>query len=204
MRFEKEGDSMSWFHSSSAVVDVRDPASPSEIVACFQDQRAFLGKLAFLITGDQRVADLALARACELTLRGNSPFRDWLLEWAKSATISGAILQSAEAIRACDAAYKSRRCTHVEHVWQGNAEERLASLDVVLAADAQRLIAELDALCRAVLVLRVAIRASIQDCALRLNVSRAAVLAANCHVVTWLQQQQVKPLEVSGIASHAP
>ncbi len=64
---------------------------------------------------------------------------------------------------------------------EGDAEERAASLDLILGADAQKLIAELDPLCRAVLVLRVAIRSSIQDCALRLNVSRAAVLAANCH-----------------------
>ncbi len=56
-------------------------------------------------------------------------------------------------------------------------------------------IAELDPLCRAVLVLRVAIRSSIQDCALRLNVSRAAVLAANCHAMTWLHDRHVKPVE---------
>ena len=36
-------------------------------------------------------------------------------------------------------------------------------------------LAELDPLCRAILVLRIAIRSSIQDCSFRLNVSRAAV-----------------------------
>ena len=194
---------MSWFHSSTAPVDARNHASPAEVVACFQDQRNVLGRLAFLITGDQATADQAVVQACEITLQGNSPFRDWLLEWAKAATIASAISHGTEAIRICEAAYKDRRCPHVEHLSQGDAEERAASLDLILGADAQTLIAELDPLCRAVLVLRVAIRSSIQDCALRLNVSRAAVLAANCHAMTWLHERHVKPVEENRDASHA-
>ena len=194
---------MSWFHSSAATLDTRNHASPAEIVACFQDQRNVLGRLAFLITGDQATADQAVVQACEITLQGNSPFRDWLLEWAKAATIASAISHGTEAIRICEAAYKDQRCPHVEHLSPGDDEERAASLDLILGADAQTLIAELDSLCRAVLVLRVAIRSSIQDCALRLNVSRAAVLAANCHVLMWLHERQVKPAEENREASHA-
>jgi DNA-directed RNA polymerase specialized sigma24 family protein len=193
---------MSWFHSSTAPVDARNHASPAEVVACFQDQRDFLGRLAFLITGDRATADQAVVQACEITLRGNSPFRDWLLEWAKAATIASSISHGTEAIRICEAAYKTRRCPHAEHLSQGDAEGRAASLDLILGADAVELLAELDPLCRAVLVLRVAIRSSIQDCALRLNVSRAAVLAANCHALTWLQRRQVKPVEEHHDASH--
>ena len=194
---------MSWFHSSTAAVDARNYASPAEIVSCFQDQRSVLGRLAFLITGDQATADQAVVRACELTLQGNSPFRDWLLEWAKAATIASAISHGTDAIRICEAAYKDQRCPHVEHLSPGDDEERAASLDLILAVDAQTLIAELDSLCRAVLVLRVAIRSSIQDCALRLNVSRPAVLAANCQVLTWLHERHVKPMEENRDASHA-
>ena len=194
---------MSWFHSSTAPVDARNYASPAEIVACFQDQRKVLGRLAFLITGDQATADQAVVQACEMTLQGNSPFRDWLFEWAKAATIASAISHGTEAIRICEAAYQDRRCPHVEHLSRGDAEERAAGLDLILGVDAQKLIAELDPLCRAVLVLRVAIRSSIQDCALRLNVSRAAVLAANCHVLTWLHERHVKPVEENRDASHA-
>jgi DNA-directed RNA polymerase specialized sigma24 family protein len=194
---------MSWFHSSTAAFDTRNYASPAEIVACFQDQRNVLGRLAFLITGDQATADQAVVQACEITLQGNSPFRDWLFEWAKAATIASAISHGTEAIRICEAAYKDQRCPHVEHLSPGDDEERAASLDLILGADAQTLIAELDSLCRAVLVLRVAIRSSIQDCALRLNVSRSAVLAANCHVLTWLHERHVKALEENRDASHA-
>ena len=194
---------MSWFHSSTAPVDARNHASPAEVVACFQDQTNVLGRLAFLITGDHATADQAVVQACEITLQGNSPFRDWLLEWAKAATIAAAILLQGDTIRVCESTYKDRRCPHVEHLSQGDAEERAASLDLILGADTERLLTELDSLCRAVLVLRVAIRSSIQDCALRLNVSRAAVLAANCHALLWLQKRQVSRVAERHDALHA-
>ena len=194
---------MPWFHSSTAPVEARNHASPAEVVACFHDRRNVMGRLAFLITGDHATANQAVVQACEITLRGNSPFRDWLFEWAKAATIASAISHGTEAIRICETAYKNQRCPHVEHLSQGDAEERAASLDLILGTDAQTLIAELDPLCRAVLVLRVAIRSSIQDCALRLNVSRAAVLGANCHAMTWIDDGHVTPVEKNRDASHA-
>jgi len=192
---------MSWFHSSTAPVDARNHASPAEVVACFQDQGNDLRQLALLITGDRATADQAVLEACEITLQGNSPFRDWLFEWAKAATIASAILHGLKAIRICEATYKDQRCLHVEHLSQGDAEERAAGLDLILGTDAQTLIAELDPLCRAVLVLRVAIRSSLQDCALRLNVSRAAVLAANCHALTWLHDSHARSVEENHDAS---
>lgn len=193
---------MSWFHSNTAAGDARACASPAEIVACFQDQRNVLGRLAFLLTGDGATAEQAVDQACEMTLQGNSPFRDWLFEWAKAATIARAISHGAGAIRICEVAYKDRKCPHTEHVSRGDGEECAASLDLILGSDAQTLIAELDPLCRAVLVLRVAIRSSIQDCALRLNVSRAAVLVANCRALTWLQERQVKAMEDNLAVTH--
>jgi DNA-directed RNA polymerase specialized sigma24 family protein len=194
---------MSWFHSSTATVDARNHASPAEVVACFQDQGNVLSQLAFLITGDRATADQAVVEAREITLQGNRPFRNWLFEWAKAATIASAISHGTEAIRLREAAYKDQRCLHVEHLSQGDAEERAANLDFILGADAQTLIAELDPLCRAVLVLRLAIRSSIQDCALRLNVSRAAVLAATCHALTWLHAGHARSAEENHDVSHA-
>jgi len=193
---------MSWFGSSTAPVDGRSHASPAEVVTCFHEQKNVLSRLAFLITGNLATADEAVVQACDITLHGNSPFRDWLFEWAKAATIANAVSRGTEAIRSCEIRYKDRRCSHVRHLWQGDAGERAAILDLILGADARELLTELDALCRAVLVLRVAIRSSIQDCALRLNVSRAAVLAANCHALTWLQKRQEDPVEESHDTSH--
>jgi hypothetical protein len=186
---------MSWFHASIKAADYRNYASSAEIVACFRNEGSLLGNLAFLITGDQATADQSVVNAREITLHGNSPFRDWLFEWAKVATITSAISQRAEAIRSYEPAYKDQRCTHIEHLSQDDAEERATSLNLLLQANSRKLIAGLDPLCRAILVLRVAIRSSIQDCVLRLNVSRPAVLAANCLAMTRLHDLHLKSLE---------
>lgn len=186
---------MSWFHASTAPVDARNHASPAEIVACFREQRQLLGKLAFLITGNQATAEQAIVAACEVTLRGNSPFNDWLFEWAKAATITAATSLQRDAIRACEAMYKDRRCPHVEHLCHLDDEQRVGSLALILDMDAQDIIGELDPLCRAILVLRIAIRSSVQDCSLRLNVSRSVAATANCVAMSWLDYRRVKPLE---------
>jgi hypothetical protein len=148
-----------------------------------------------LITGDQATADLTVAQACEETLHGNGPFREWLVEWAKAATIAAATSLQGDAIRVCEGMYRDRPCPHVEHLCQLDAERRAASLALIVHMDANKILAELDPLCRAILVLRVATRSSIQDCSLRLNVSRAVVLAANCLVMTWLDYRHIKALE---------
>ena len=194
---------MSWFHPSTMAVDAHNRASAAEIVTCFRDQGPLLNRLAFLMTADRALAEKAVAQACETTLQGNSPFRDWLLEWAKAATLAAAISLQGEAIRVCEAMYKDRRCPHVEHLCQFDDERRAAGLALILQMDDQQIIAELNPLCRAILVLRIAIRSSIQDCSLRLNVSRTAVLAANCHAMTWLDHCQVEPLEDDHNVSHA-
>jgi len=194
---------MSWFQPSMKAADARNQASAAEIVACFRDEGCLLTKLAFLITEDQASADRSVDNACEVTLHGNSPFRDWLLEWAKAATITSAISQKLPVLRNCEAAYQNKRCNHVEHSWQCDTDEREASLNLIVKADPRELIAELDPLCRAILVLRLAIRSSIQDCVLRLNVSRNAVLAANCQAMTWLDAFNGKSLEEHRNPSHA-
>jgi len=177
---------MSCFHANVSGVDARNHALVGEVVACFHDQQLALSRLAFLITGDEAAANQSVVDAREITLHGSAPFRDWLLEWAKIVTITSAISRQADAIRGCEAAYKDQSCTDLEDLWQLEAEERATNLNLILQTDLRKVIAELDPLCRAVLVLRTAIRSSIQDCVLRLNVSRAAVLAANRRAVTWL------------------
>jgi len=194
---------MSWFQTSLSAAGDRNQATAAEIVVCFRDERGLLTKLAFLITEDQASAERSVDNACEVTLHGNSPFRDWLLEWAKVATITSAISQNLGALRNCEAAYKDKCCSHVEHSWKCDAPEREASLNLIVQADPRKLIAELDTLCRAILVLRFAIRSSIQDCVLRLAVSRAAVLGANCEAMTWLHELQLRGREAHPNASSA-
>jgi hypothetical protein len=68
---------MSWFHASTTAVDARDHASAAEIVACFRNETKLLDRLAFFITADRTTAEQAVAQACETTLQGNRPFRNW-------------------------------------------------------------------------------------------------------------------------------
>ena len=117
---------MSWFHATTTAGDARNHASAAEIVACFRDQRNVLDRLAFLITADEAIAEQAVAQACEITLQGNSPFRNWLLEWAKAATIAAAISLQGDAIRVCEAMYKDRRCSHLEHLCHLDDERRVS------------------------------------------------------------------------------
>jgi hypothetical protein len=182
---------MGWFHANDKTMDRRDHASVLEVLACFRDERSLLFRLALLITGDEATASQSVVNACETTVQGHSPFRDWLTEWAKAATITSAVSRCIGAIRGCEAAYKDLRCSHREHLSQGDDAERERRLGVVLNIDPRVVIAELDPLARAVLVLRVALRSSIQDCVLRLNVSRVAIFAANCRAMTWLTELQV-------------
>ena len=183
---------MSWFQVNVKAAEDRNHASVTEVVGCFNEERPILSRLAFLITGDQATAEQSVINACEMTVKGHSPFRDWLLEWAKAATITSAISKCGEAIRHCEAASQEQMCSHAEHTSQGDAEQRAADLNLILQADAQQVIADLDPLSRAVLVLRLGIRSSIQDCVLRLNVARGAVLAANCRAMTWLRDLQLQ------------
>ena len=185
---------MSWFQTSIDYAQDRGHASIAEVLECFRHEQPFLSQLALLITGDPAIADQSVVDACEMTVKGHSPLRDWLLEWAKSATIANAISKRAEAIRDCEAAYKDQVCSHFEHTSQVNAEQRAAQLSMLLSTDNLKVINELDTLSRAVLVQRLAIRSSIQDCVLRLNVGRATVLAANCRAMTWLDELQSQPV----------
>lgn len=188
---------MSWFDAISDEADhSRERASASEVFTCFRNQRSLLLRLAFLITGEEATAEESVLNARETTVQGHSPFRDWLAEWAKAATIASAISHSIGAIRACEASFKDQRCTNADRPQYSDNPDQAGDLDALLGSDPGVLIAELDALARAVLVLRVAIRSSIQNCALRLNVSRRAALAANRRAMTWLHDMRMR--EISG------
>lgn len=185
---------MFWSKASSQHSNLRDHASAAEVVQCFRSQSHTLRRLALLITEDQAMADECVVEACESTFRGNSPFREWLLEWAKVITVASAVSRQAAAIRACEAIHISERCTHPEHLSLIDGEQRAACLDVLLQRNPREVIGQLDPLCRAVLVLRVATGSSFHDCVLRLTVSRAAVLAANCLAMAWLSDMQSSPM----------
>lgn len=182
---QKEKD-MSSLSLSISTVERRGYASTSDVVCCFEEQRPLLMNLAFLITGDEFAAAQCVENARESTLKSHSPFRDCLLEWAKTATIQLALLRSARVIRSFEDAHKGWRCDHPEHLGETVDERRHLDFQRLTLSEATGLISELDPLCRAVLVLRLALRYSIQECAFRLNVSRLAIIGASCRAMEWL------------------
>lgn len=161
-------------------------ASVSDIARCFDDHGPLLTTLAFLVTGDKVSAQQCVERARENTLRSHSPFLDWIVEWAKTATIQIALLRSAQLIRGFERVHKHPNCNHSEHLFDPAEDELEFAMRRLLRIDTQEMVSSLDPLCRAVLVLRFALRSSFQECAFRLNVPRPAIIDANCRAMEWL------------------
>ena len=175
---------MSWFPVVKLTNAVRTQASVSDITSCFHNEKETLFRLAFLITGDEAQAEASVINAYELTLQGKLPFRDWLLEWAKSATVRCAIRTRLDEIRRCESAYKDSYCDDPEYLSQRTDQRRMA--ESILRLDSGLVVSELDPFARSVLVLRGALHASVRDCAVQLNISRESVVAAQCRMNAWL------------------
>ena len=175
---------MSWFPVVKLTNAVRTQASASDITSCFHNEKETLFRLAFLITGDEAQAEASVINAYELTLQGKTPFRDWLFEWAKSATVRSAIRARLDDIRRCETAYKVCDCEESEYLSQHTGQQRMAESIWHLVPGL--VICQFDPFARSVLVLRGALHASVRDCAVQLNVSRESVVAAQCRMNTWL------------------
>ena len=178
---------MAWL-TSIGEPNLRDHASVSEVVECFSDRKSLLLQLALLITGEKQSAEQSVVNACDLTAKGSTPFRYWLSEWAKAATIGAAINRSLSAIQQCEAAgaqahASARGRAHPEDGWESDR-----SLETLLVMDPAVVISQLDPLARTVLVLRLALRYSLQDCVFRLNVSRVALVRAQSRALAWLDE----------------
>ncbi|HVN21171.1 MAG TPA: hypothetical protein VMU05_20460 [Dongiaceae bacterium] len=173
---------------NAATVDapIRTQALVVDVGGNCSYEKNILFRLAFLITGDKAQAEDALMAAYELTEQGETPFRDWLFEWAKSATVKSAIRGRLDDIRECGAQYKPSHCKHPEHLHQIAMPELQGVAEWILRLDPDMVIAELDPFARAILLLRGALGASVRECAIQLTVSTESVLAAQCRITTWL------------------
>jgi len=183
---------MSWFHKTENGAQRRGLASASDVLAYFRDERDLLLQLALLITGNSATAEQSVITAREMAIQGPTTFHDWLIGWAKWVTINAAISNNRDAISNCEKRYKDLRCYHTDNLPQSGEAEDQVDCTLVLRIDPQIVIAELDPLARAVLILRTAVKSSISYCALQLNVSSGAVLAARCRAITWLRDLQLR------------
>ena len=182
---------MSWLPSTKKKAAVTGRVSTLEILARFENEHEVLSRLALLITGNTVAAKRSVSKARELATHGASPlpFREQLTEWAKCVTIKAAIAHSRDEIGLCAPRYVNQTCTHAEHLLHGNDARLHESHSCLLHIDPKTVIAALDPLARAVVILRTTARASILDCALRFGLHPDTVLAANCRAMTWITEK---------------
>ncbi len=90
-------------------------ASIAEIENAFDTESELLQWIAWLITGDQGLAARCVADARKLSREKTGVFSDWLIQWARSATIQRAIEYSRDLITSASHQYENARCVHGEH-----------------------------------------------------------------------------------------
>jgi len=173
---------MEWFHSTEREQERPNGglASSHEIQSAFAEQREYLYWVALLITGDDALADLAVVNASALSANYSSVFRDWLIGWAKYATVRAAVREVRDLISAWASHYVDSSSEHCDD--DVLSDDQIMSLRHV---DPREIIATLDPLARCALVLRGIQHASLADCALLLDVSRGIVAGAYSQALRW-------------------
>lgn len=157
------------------------PATAGEFRRLFTEYRAALNWLAEFLTGDENMAAACLIDACALAETQNEVLQEWLLHWARRATIRSAIEMQHARIAQLAAAYERHPCTHPQHAALSQESTEL------LVAQSNVLRDRLDVLCRFVLVMRGLERYSFPDIALLLGFSRPAVETVYCAALELLE-----------------
>jgi hypothetical protein len=174
---------MEWFHSTERDKQERlqdSFASGHEIQSAFVEQRDYLNWIALIITGDHALADQAVVNASDLSASYSSVFRDWLIEWTNIATVRAAVREVRDLISRSTSGYTDSSCEHSSN--DVLSDDQIASLRRV---DTRDIVAALDPLARAALVLRGIQHFPIADCALLLDTSRRIVATAYCQALRW-------------------
>jgi len=173
---------MEWFHTTKREHERPNGglASSHEIQSAFAEQREYLYWIALLITGDDALANQAVVNASALSSNYGSVFRDWLMGWAKYATVRAAVREVRDLISASVSHYGDSSSEHGDD--NGLSDDQIRSLRQV---DPAEIIAALDPLARCAFVLRGIKHASLADCALLLDVSRGIVARAYSQALRW-------------------
>jgi DNA-directed RNA polymerase specialized sigma24 family protein len=180
---------MEWFHSTEREQTERSKgglASSHEIQAAFAEQRDYLYWIALLITGDDVLAEQAVVNASALSANYSSVFRDWLIGWAKYATVRAAVREVRDLISTSASYFADSFSEHCDD--DVLSDDQIGSLWHI---DPREIIAALDPLARSALVLRGIQHTSIADCALLLDVPRRIVATAYCQALRWNNERAV-------------
>ena len=164
------------------------PAAP--MLACLDGERKLLLRLALMITGNAEGARQSFIKARDVALQAWYPLRERSTEYCKWLTIEAALSTSYDAICSCRPDYANLECTHPEHLVQTSDSKLEKYHTFLFRIDPSIIIASLDALSRAVLILRITARVSILDCTQRLELPPDTILAANCRAMSWVGHMQ--------------
>ena len=166
---------------SAANDSVREPVAIENIGEIFSRHREELQWLADFLTGDEMVAEACVVDARALAESENPGFQEWMLEWARLATIRSAVQVQQKRIAQLSSAYLRRRCIHGGHAALSSDSVEL------LVEESCVLMARMDVLCRCALVICGLEKRSAHEAALLLGADRTSVEGAYCAAVKFLE-----------------
>lgn len=158
-----------------------EPPAREYIGGVFSQYREELQWLANLLTGNEMVAAACVVDACALAESENPCFREWLLEWARLATIRSAVQVQQKRIAQLSFAYLQRRCIHGGHTALSSDWRE------ILVEESSAVIARLDVLSRSALVICGLEKLSAYEAAVLLGIDPAAVEGAYCAAIKSLE-----------------
>jgi hypothetical protein len=147
----------------------------------FSKYREELEWLATFLTRDEQIGAACVIDACALAESENPGFQEWLLEWARLATIRSTVQIQQRRITQLSSAYMQHRCIHGGHpALSADSVERLVE-------ESSWIRRRLDVLCRFALVICGLEKRSAQQAASLLGVDRTSVEGAYCTAIKSLE-----------------
>ena len=140
----------------------------------FAEYREELEWLATLLTGDEKVAQACVIDACSLSESGKFNHREWLLEYARLATVRSAVETQRRRIAELASVYHRRPCLH-----NGHPTLSMDCLEL-LVTESDRLIAKMDVLARCAVVICGVEKRSFVEAACLLGIDVTSVESAYC------------------------
>ena len=174
---------MYWLHLTKTQKKriIKVPTSP-DIQDPFADPCESLRWTAWMITGSAELAERSIINATTVAQTSSRDFRDWLVLWAHLATARTAFNAVRSSIHESAEHYAGWTCWHNQH--EPLPWVKVQSLQEMKV---QVVVPQLDALARAVLVLRGCHRASFDDCVFLLNVPLQSAVGAYCTALQWCE-----------------
>lgn len=149
-------------------------ATPDDIRKVFGDYHNLLRWLTGFLIGDEKLTDACIVDACTIAETQTPNFHEWLVHWGARATIGCALQIQQANIAELAPKYESSDPAHLKH------PALSPEYFLLLIKNAENIHAQLDVLCRFVLVLRGIANDSYDRVAAQLGISRSAVEAAYC------------------------